>query len=152
MTITIIISLLEKKETAKAAFAFFQPTYVKQHEGLDVYDSVEYKVVADGNVYTNGAMPGSFEANVTQVTTAEPELIFEDNGSVIFKWNNPIQKGKLITSEMLGKARVPNQRFEKPDGSPLTIDVDYFGKKRSKNNPNAGPFEQGENITVWPKR
>ncbi len=27
------------------------------------------------------------------------------------------------------------------DGSPLTIDKDFFGKKRSKKNPMAGPFE-----------
>jgi hypothetical protein len=140
-----------RKETAKPAFAFFQPEYVKQHEGLDVYDSVEYRVFADGNVYTNGAVPGKFESNVTQLTTAEPELVFNDNGSVLLKWNSPVQKGKLLTSEVLGKAKIPNQRFEKPDGSEMVIDADYFGKKRSTKTPNVGPFEGGKDFIVWPK-
>ena len=26
--------------------------------------------------------------------------------------------------------------------SPITIDTDYFGKKRNKENPTAGPFER----------
>lgn len=141
-----------KKETAKASFAFFQPAFVKQQEGLDVYDSVEYKVAADGNVYTNGAAPGLFETNALQITAAEPELLFNENGSVLLKWNNPAKKDNLITSDILGKARIPNQRFENPDGSALTIDVDYMGRKRKAKNPNAGPFEQGRDWIVWPKK
>lgn len=41
----------------------------------------------------------------------------------------------------LGKAKMPNEAFENPDGTPLKIDTDYFGNNRSESNPSAGPFE-----------
>jgi alpha-N-arabinofuranosidase len=55
---------------------------------------------------------------------------------------------------MLGKAVIPNLPYEKPDGSPLRVDTDYFGKKRNEKNPSAGPFENpavGKQLTlkVW---
>jgi alpha-N-arabinofuranosidase len=60
---------------------------------------------------------------------------------------------KLITTKLLGKAMISGQAFENPDGSPLTIDTDYFGKKRNKANPSAGPFEDpGDGrgkLNVW---
>lgn len=31
--------------------------------------------------------------------------------------------------------------YENPDGSPIKIDTDYFGARRSKINPSSGPFE-----------
>jgi hypothetical protein len=140
------------KETAKPSFAFFQPKYIKQHDGLDVYDSVEYKVIAEGNVYTNGAAPGAFETNVTKQPATAPILSCKDNGTVLLNWNCPSQKVTLVSSKMLGKARVPDARFENPDGSSLTIDIDYYGKKRNTNTPNAGPFESGSSLIVWPKQ
>jgi alpha-N-arabinofuranosidase len=42
---------------------------------------------------------------------------------------------------LLGKARIPGLGFENPDGTPLTIDTDYFGKQRGTT-PTAGPFEK----------
>ena len=48
---------------------------------------------------------------------------------------------RRVTTELLGKARVPNLPFENPDGSPVAIDTDYFGQKRSEVSPSAGPFE-----------
>ena len=55
---------------------------------------------------------------------------------------------------MLGKAMIPDQAFENPDGSPLKIDTDYSGKKRSEKNPSAGPFEKPQaakqlKLKVW---
>jgi hypothetical protein len=141
-----------KKETAKPAYAFFQPENVKQHEGLDVYDSVEYNVMADGNLYTNGATPGAFETNSHSMLSPEPQLRFNDDGTVLLNWSSPAQKGTLITSDVLGKVKIPNQRFENPDGSALSIDLDYFGKKRNTTTPNAGPFETFNNLTIWPKK
>jgi alpha-N-arabinofuranosidase len=61
---------------------------------------------------------------------------------------------KLVTTKLLGKALIPGQAYENPDGSPLKIDTDYFGKKRNDKNPTAGPFENpGEgrlSLKVWP--
>ena len=65
------------------------------------------------------------------------------------------QKRDLVTTSMLGKAVVPDCGFENPDGSPLTIDTDYFGHLRDPHNPFPGPFELSQDgtqtIKVWPK-
>jgi alpha-N-arabinofuranosidase len=62
----------------------------------------------------------------------------------------------LVTTELLGKAAIPDAPFEKPDGTPYRLDRDYFGKKRSVDKPAPGPFakQDGEEILikVWPKQ
>ena len=50
-------------------------------------------------------------------------------------------KTALVTTEMLGQAKIPGLPYENPDGSPLKVDTDYFGKPRSGESPAAGPFE-----------
>ena len=61
-----------------------------------------------------------------------------------------------MTTALLGKAVVPNLPFEQPDGAPLCIAADYFGKKRNKDNPFPGPFEkpgQGPvDLKVWAEK
>ena len=47
-----------------------------------------------------------------------------------------------VSTELLGKARIPDLAYENADGSPLKITSDYFGHKRSKKKPTAGPFEK----------
>ena len=44
----------------------------------------------------------------------------------------------LITTDVLGKAFEPQQRFEDRDGNDIIFDTDYFGAKRSSIIP--GPF------------
>jgi hypothetical protein len=51
-------------------------------------------------------------------------------------------KLKTITTEILGKAIIPDQGFENRDGTPLVIDTDFYGNKRNLKNPTAGPFEK----------
>jgi hypothetical protein len=164
--------------TAQWADAFYQPDEVKQYYGLSAYDNAMMKVQADGNVYTNGANPGGFEKNVTTVSAEAPALLTQDDATpstfnravgggnvatlqnshahermVVLRWNNPVTTGKIITSAVLGSARISKQRFENPDGTPLTIDKDFFGNARDAEHPVAGPFEKDSNmITVWPKR
>jgi alpha-N-arabinofuranosidase len=59
-----------------------------------------------------------------------------------------------VTTELLGKAVIPNLPYEHPDGTPLRIDTDYFGKQRNEGNPFPGPFElpRGgkQDLKVWP--
>ena len=63
------------------------------------------------------------------------------------------QKCQLVTTELLGKAKMPKQAFENPNGTEIIIDTDYFGNSRNKRNPSAGPFEKprtGElKLKVW---
>ena len=50
---------------------------------------------------------------------------------------------RTISSEVLGEAFEPEQRFENRDGTDLLMDTDYFGRKRSIH-PLCGPFEEGQ--------
>lgn len=46
-----------------------------------------------------------------------------------------------MTTDLLGKAAISDLPFENPDGTPLSIGTDYFGKKRNADDPFPGPFE-----------
>jgi alpha-N-arabinofuranosidase len=64
-------------------------------------------------------------------------------------------KTPLVTSELLGKAKVPDLPFETPEGKSYVIDTDCFGKKRNLSNPSAGPFEKPGvgrvTLKIWPR-
>jgi hypothetical protein len=66
-----------------------------------------------------------------------------------------LQPSQPVTAERLGKTLVSKAAFENPDGTPMTIATDYFGKPRDPANPGAGPFaglKPGRHeIKVWPK-
>jgi alpha-N-arabinofuranosidase len=66
-------------------------------------------------------------------------------------WSQQIRR--LVTTELLGKATVPNLPFENRDGSAIRLNTDYFGKKRNEANPFPGPFEfsgkGNQLIKVW---
>ena len=59
-----------------------------------------------------------------------------------------------MTTELLGKAKIPDLPYEQPDGSPYRIDTDYLGRKRNDANPFPGPFELSkrnkQELKVWP--
>ena len=51
--------------------------------------------------------------------------------------------------------KIPGLGYENPDGSPLAVTTDYFGKRRAETRPSAGPFEQSGTgpltLKVWPR-
>ncbi|WP_349317772.1 right-handed parallel beta-helix repeat-containing protein [Chitinophaga sp. MM2321] len=63
------------------------------------------------------------------------------------------QKRNMVTTGSLSNAIIPDLPFENTDGSPLKIDVDYSGNKRSAGNPSPGAVEIIKNgkqrIRVW---
>ena len=65
------------------------------------------------------------------------------------------KKRDIVTTELLGKAKIPDAPFQNPDGTPYRLDTDYFGKERNPENPALGPFAaQRDKIIhrkVWPK-
>ncbi len=38
--------------------------------------------------------------------------------------------GKTVSTDVLGKAFEPEEKFENPDGTPILFDSDYFGNHR----------------------
>jgi hypothetical protein len=117
-----------------------------QKPGLKVYENAEYPMFVNGNVYLENAHPFVSEKNLL-VLNYNPEIQLKENGGEIFmafNFNKQIlkMKNQLVTTELLGKAKIPDQKYENPDGSSLVIDNDFFGNSRNKNNPTPGPFEK----------
>lgn len=106
-------------------------------------------VTAEGNVYFNGAKPWTKERNFCEVKKngACVKLKETDKGWVLetelMKLLPQALNTPVISTEYLGEAFEPEQKFENPDGSPIIFDKDYFGKKRSIH-PTPGPFENQE--------
>jgi alpha-N-arabinofuranosidase len=128
---------------------------------FNAFDQATLPVTAAGNVFTKGSQPSKFETEALLKPDFDPgiKLTHKADGWYLElntdrKWASE-QKRRLVTTALLGKAIIPNQEFTHPDGSPLTIDTDYFGNPRDAANPFPGPFETTADgpreIKVWPK-
>jgi len=126
---------------------------------LDAFDKAVLPVTAAGNVFAKGAKPSKVdkEALIKADLDLGIKLTQKADGWYLTLSSDPAwateQPRKLVTSELLGKAVIPDLPFENPDGSPVKIDTDYFGKKRNPANPFPGPFENpipaGTEVKVW---
>jgi alpha-N-arabinofuranosidase len=135
---------------------FYNNIFTK--DGLNVYDKVTLPMQIEGNVYYKGAKPYYKETNNLVKAQFDPEIKLVEEGDNVYlqitlddsyrALDNP-----LVTTKLLGKAKIPDAAYENPDGTPLKVDTDYFGKKRNEKNPSAGPFEnpgQGKlMLKVW---
>jgi hypothetical protein len=131
----------------------------RSKSGLGIYENAELPMFVNGNVYLNGAGKFSKEKNKLEIKM-NPEInITQKKDGIYLSMNLDSKilkmKNQMITTELLGKALIPNAGYETPDGLPVTIDTDYFGNKRNNQNPTAGPFENpGEGkiiLKVWGK-
>ena len=123
----------------------------KNKYGLAAYDNSPYPTFVDGNVYYNQAQPFENEKHRLVVSDFDPQFKVEDTGkgvSVTFalKDINSIQT-KIVTTTLLGKAKLAKQNYEQPDGKPIIFDSDYLGHPRS-NHASPGPFEQAKDGEV----
>ena len=114
---------------------------------LQTYDVAAQTVFMDGNVFLNGAVPCKYEQNplVQEKFDAGIELVEKDDGIYLQielekAWVKK-QSHRLVTTELLGKAKVSGLPYEQPEGSKYRIDTDWFGRKRNVTNPFPGPFE-----------
>ncbi len=131
----------------------------RNKSGLGMYENVDLPMFVNGNVYLNGARKFSKEENQLEIKTNPNIQIDEKADGIYLKMNFDEKilkmKNQYVTTQLLGKALIPNAGYENPDGSPLSIDTDYLGKKRDKQNPTAGPFENpgtGKiSLKVWRK-
>jgi len=124
-------------------------------------DQAKLPCLAAGNVFTNGAQPSKFDTEppVKPDFDARVKLTRRDDGWYLTLAADPAwrsaAKCQPVTTGSLGNAKIPNLPFENTDGTPLSIDTDYFGAKRDPRNPFPGPFEISVGGTkeykVWPK-
>jgi hypothetical protein len=126
--------------------------------GLARYDNIEAPLQTRGNVYCRGARPYAGEAHPLVVPNLDPGISLIEEDSMVTLTMNPgedlLDHGtSLVSTDRLGKARISGLGYENPDGSPLTISVDYFGTPRDPMNPTAGPFRSlrsgNQKIKVW---
>ena len=107
-------------------------------------------VWSEGNVYCNGAKSWEKEKAPIQIKSSISLELEEQNGTYTLKTNlyEELAKIKLsvpfISTDLLGMAFEPEQKFESPDGSPILFDRDYFGARRDIF-PLPGPFSNEEN-------
>lgn len=129
---------------ASSYFSMFNSvTAVALDEGRDIYYS-HLPVYTGGNAYFNGALACDTEKDY--LTDNEHEIVLklkEDNDTWTLETNlyEYISEFKvpLVSTETLGEAFEPEQKFEATDGSPILFNKDYFGKKREMM-ALAGPF------------
>jgi len=113
--------------------------------GLGTYSDAKLPMFISDNLYYNWAKPFKREKKFAESPLYNPEVkLIEEGESVYleFTFNQEffIHRGEMITTELLGKAKVPNAIFDNRNGTTLKIDEDYFGKIRSDENTTAGPF------------
>lgn len=116
---------------------------------LGQYDKTILPVYMDGNVYLSGAQPGKAEPYPLMPEDFNPGLMLtqKDDGWYLEMTLDPAwadqQSRKLVTSDLLGFVKVPDLRYEQPDGQPYRLDLDWYGAKRDPSKPYPGPFEAG---------
>ena len=114
-----------------------------------------------GNVYLHGAVPGKFDPGAIIESAFNPQLRLGKRAGAWYlhlkfdrAWIHDRSR-KLVTTALLGKAVIPNALWQQPDGQPLRLTRDYFGRRRDLANPAPGPFASpGRGLLtfkVWPR-
>lgn len=124
--------------------------------GLWMYDERPFPLFTGGNVYLNGARPHAREVKPTVLTSSVAPAKLTTVGQrprLEFSVPNEAREAGTVrvTTALLGTAKIPGVGYENADGTPLTVDVDLLGKKRSTTAPAPGPFEdfRGGERVVW---
>jgi alpha-N-arabinofuranosidase len=137
------------------------------HGDLSMYDTDLHAdghtpvlpVWMNGNVFFKGTKPCKHETNPVLNPGSDPavKLVEKADGfyleATLDKTWARQRTRKLVTTDLLGKTVISDVSFERPDGTSLKIDTDYFGNRRSEANPTPGPFENpgtgSLSIKVW---
>ena len=117
---------------------------------LEKYHRSHLPVWIDGNAYLGGAKAWKNEKHnlISEDAQVRIELVEKDGE---YRLETNVYDflgdfcGGMIHSDILGNAFEPDQRFENPDGSPITFDRDYFGNPRGLS-VLPGPFASKDNL------
>lgn len=116
---------------------------------LSAFDVTRLPIALAGNVFLKGAKPCALEAVPLLKPDTDAQVEIDDDGGRFGMNLDPAWAAervrKMVTTELLGRAAIPNLPFERADGSTLRIDTDFRGRQRNVSNPFPGPLEyQGE--------
>jgi len=129
---------------------------------LSIYAKDEANLRAAGNVFLAGAKPGPHDRDAVVAADFDPGITLRQatdgwwlEMAVDPAWVSK-RKRAVVTTELLGKAKIPDARFEQPDGTPYRLDTDYFGKQRAAEALAPGPFrfprDKRIRVKVWDGR
>ena len=98
------------------------------------------------NLYCAGAKAYAREEDARFCDTPCSVTVSENGCAVTLSVTgaHPDQSVSLVSSDMLGVAFQPNQRFENTDGTPIVIDSDIQGKPRTESCSAAGPINNSQ--------
>lgn len=114
--------------------------------GLSAYEKTAYPMLVEGNVYYRGATPWNGEELRVIAADFDPAVTVEEisDGHVYCSFTvvglDTVQ-ARRVDAVRLGKAKLPRQGYEEPDGSPANLAIDYQGLIRRKDSATPGPFE-----------
>jgi hypothetical protein len=122
----------------------------------EAFAKVSQPVYINGNGYLNGA--AAFDREKTNyISDTDPHVKILQKGKEVWiefladKGLLELQ-GQIQGTNTLEMVRIVEAPYETPEGTPIILDYDYLGTKRSEN-PMVGPFEnlqEGLNhIRVW---
>ena len=126
---------------------------------MSVYNEAKSPVWMSGNVFLQGAKPSAHETHPLLLPEFDPQLklVEKSDGyylelTIAQAWRDQ-QPRRPVTAGLLGKAAIPDQSYDPPDGAPSNLDADYAGRKRTERNPFPGPFELAgdgkQTLKVW---
>ena len=125
---------------------FYNNLFVKRGD-LSPYDTARLPVWMNGNVFLKGTKPCKHEKDRLVKPEFDPALKLVEKADGFYleiqfdkAWTAERTR-KLVTTDLLGKAAIPNLPYEKSDGKPICVNKDYLGKNRNESNPTPGPFE-----------
>lgn len=112
--------------------------------GLHVYDGAVGPLIAEGNAYLGGARPSSRDVSPVVVPDIGLIRLVEKGRSLVLQIQPPPELLKddqqVVSTRTLGRTRLANLPYEAADGSPITLDRDWFGKPRQTGAVIPGPF------------
>jgi len=101
-----------------------------------------------GNVFFNGAKPSSKEQDYTEDKEHTVSISVEEHEDGWYLKSDLYEAmyakaDRVISTDVLGMAFEPEEKYENPDGTPVVLDKDYFGNIRGPE-MYAGPFASRE--------
>lgn len=136
----------------------FYNNIVTGDKGLAQYDNTKEEVSIEGNAYLYRAKTSKLDSYGDCFPDADARFrITRENEDFYLEMPLDYQWGskgntRLIDTDILGKTKVSDQRFENPDGSKLSINNDFFNRPRNETSPFPGPFEISasvKRIKIW---